>query len=156
MILCNLGQFIIAQGLITSSSLKEITVHKDNPCFSTIYDNQMLVDKDIKKVYLSLNSLKGEVVIPEGIVSLESNACAYLDYVTKIVIPSSVLNIETNFSDFSDYRDNCRFVGCSHTCEKGCAVLDAVANGKIEKTRHESYVQMYEEAKMIKEWELKR
>ena len=60
------------------------------------------------------------------------------------------------FSDFADYRDDCRFVGCSHTCEKGCAVLEAVANGKIEKTRHESYVQMYEEAKMIKEWELKR
>lgn len=60
------------------------------------------------------------------------------------------------FSDFADYRDECRFVGCSHTCEKGCAVLDAVANGKIEKTRHESYIQMYEEAKMIKEWELKR
>ncbi len=60
------------------------------------------------------------------------------------------------FPDFEDYRDNCRFVGCSHTCEKGCAVLDAVAKGDIMKTRHESYIAMYEKAKMLKEWELKK
>ncbi len=60
------------------------------------------------------------------------------------------------FSDFADYRDGCKFVGCSHTCEKGCAVLQAVNDGKIAKSRHESYLQMYDESKMIKEWELKK
>lgn len=60
------------------------------------------------------------------------------------------------FRDFADYRDNCRFVGCSHTCEKHCAVIEAVEQGKIMKSRFDSYVSMYEKAKMIKEWELKR
>lgn len=60
------------------------------------------------------------------------------------------------FRDFADFRDDCRFVGCSHTCEKGCAVLDAVKSGKIMKSRHESYLALYEKAKMIKEWELKK
>ncbi|MBQ2001565.1 MAG: ribosome small subunit-dependent GTPase A [Clostridia bacterium] len=60
------------------------------------------------------------------------------------------------FSDFEDYRDECRFVGCSHTCEKGCAVIAAVESGKIMPTRHESYISMYEKAKLIKEWELKK
>ncbi|MDE5769828.1 MAG: ribosome small subunit-dependent GTPase A [Oscillospiraceae bacterium] len=58
------------------------------------------------------------------------------------------------FVEFSAYQGQCRFHDCSHTCEKGCAVLDAVRDGKIPASRHESYCAMYEEAKQIREWEL--
>ena len=57
------------------------------------------------------------------------------------------------FPEFAPYADACRFVGCSHTKEKGCAVLDAVRCGKIVKGRHESYVRLYNELKDLKEWE---
>ena len=56
------------------------------------------------------------------------------------------------FPEFAPFADACRFVGCSHTKEKGCAVLDAVRSGKIVKGRHESYVRLYEELKDLKEW----
>lgn len=58
------------------------------------------------------------------------------------------------FRDFAPYLERCRFVGCSHTSERGCAVLEAVAEGKIAQSRLDSYRAMYEEAKQIKEWEL--
>ncbi|MCQ2464336.1 MAG: ribosome small subunit-dependent GTPase A [Oscillospiraceae bacterium] len=58
------------------------------------------------------------------------------------------------FTEFADYSDNCRFSDCSHTKEKDCAVISAVNEGIIPASRHESYCQMYEEAKAIKEWEL--
>jgi len=58
------------------------------------------------------------------------------------------------FIEFSDYSDKCMFSDCSHTREKGCAVLDAVNSGLISQSRHESYCQMYEEAKNIKNWEI--
>lgn len=58
------------------------------------------------------------------------------------------------FTEFAPYTDKCRFKDCSHTCEKGCAVLAAVDAGSIPKSRHESYCEMYEEARQIKEWEL--
>lgn len=58
------------------------------------------------------------------------------------------------FIEFAEYTDKCRFNDCSHTKEKGCAVIEAVNAGKISKSRHESYCQMYEEAKNIKDWEL--
>ncbi|MDE6088685.1 MAG: ribosome small subunit-dependent GTPase A [Oscillospiraceae bacterium] len=58
------------------------------------------------------------------------------------------------FVEFSAYQGQCRFHDCSHTCEKGCAVLEAVRDGKIPASRHESYCAMYEEAKQIREWEL--
>lgn len=59
------------------------------------------------------------------------------------------------FREFSGFTDKCRFRDCSHTCEKGCAVLEAVEQGIIPKIRHESYCTMYDEAKQLKEWELK-
>ncbi len=58
------------------------------------------------------------------------------------------------FVEFAPYQGDCRFHDCAHICEKGCAVLEAVETGKIPKSRHESYCDMYEEAKQIKEWEL--
>ena len=58
------------------------------------------------------------------------------------------------FTEFSDFSGNCRFSDCSHTCETGCAVIQAVKDGLIPESRHESYCQMYEEAKAIKDWEL--
>lgn len=60
------------------------------------------------------------------------------------------------FREFSDYIGKCRFVGCSHTTEKGCAVLDAVSRGLIAPSRHGSYTAMYAQAKQLHEWEHKR
>lgn len=59
------------------------------------------------------------------------------------------------FPEFEEYLDDCQFTSCSHTCEKGCAVINAVNNGIINKSRHNSYVEMYNEVKDIKEWQKK-
>ncbi len=58
------------------------------------------------------------------------------------------------FPEFSDFVAHCKFsLSCSHTTDKGCAVLKAVADGLISKERHESYVKMYDEVKNFKKWE---
>lgn len=59
------------------------------------------------------------------------------------------------FCDFKEYLGKCRFPDCSHTKEKGCAVIEAVNEGKIARSRYESYLSMYEQAKQLKEWEHK-
>lgn len=59
------------------------------------------------------------------------------------------------FPEFAPYLGKCRFTSCTHVNDKGCAVVEAVENGEIQKTRHESYVAMYQAAKNIKEWECK-
>lgn len=59
------------------------------------------------------------------------------------------------FREFEPYLSDCKFTGCSHTVEKGCAVLQALADGKIEPTRHQNYCSLYQDAKQIKEWEIK-
>ena len=60
------------------------------------------------------------------------------------------------FLEFAPYLDGCRFVGCSHTREKGCAVLEALEQGKIQKSRHLSYLRLYEELKPLQEWQAQK
>ncbi len=57
------------------------------------------------------------------------------------------------FLEFEPYLGQCRFQGCSHTKEQGCAVLEALRAGDIQKSRHESYLRLYEELKPLKEWQ---
>ncbi|MBC8558943.1 ribosome small subunit-dependent GTPase A [Clostridiaceae bacterium NSJ-33] len=57
------------------------------------------------------------------------------------------------FREFQDYLGDCKFLDCSHRVEKGCAVLEAIHEGKINVSRHESYCALYEDAMKIKEWE---
>ena len=56
------------------------------------------------------------------------------------------------FRDFREYLGDCRFNSCTHVGDKGCAVCKAVNDGKISKSRHDSYIAMFNEVKDIKEW----
>lgn len=57
------------------------------------------------------------------------------------------------FREFADYAGECMFGDCAHIKEKGCAVKAAVEQGKIARSRYDSYLRMYEEATKINDWE---
>lgn len=58
------------------------------------------------------------------------------------------------FREFAPYLDGCRFQGCAHVKERGCAVRAAVEAGRIFPSRHNSYVRLYEQAKNFPDWKL--
>lgn len=64
--------------------------------------------------------------------------------------------LSETFLEFTPYLGSCRFAGCSHTREKGCAVLEALRQGRIQKSRHDSYLRLYEELKPLRDWQEKR
>ena len=63
-------------------------------------------------------------------------------------------DLQHSFREFRSYIGMCKFTGCAHVKEKGCAVLAAVEERKIARGRHESYVKLYESVKDLKKWEL--
>ncbi len=63
-------------------------------------------------------------------------------------------NLQYTFPDFAPFLGNCQFHDCSHRKEPGCQVRRAVEEGKLEKTRYESYLRLYEKAEQVKLWEL--
>ncbi len=56
------------------------------------------------------------------------------------------------FPEFAKFNGNCRFKGCAHIKEQGCAVKEALENGEISSERYESYCILYDELKKIKEY----
>ena len=57
------------------------------------------------------------------------------------------------FREFGQYIGECRYTKCSHTKEDGCAILSAIKEGKLPKSRHDSFLELYEVLKNKKEWE---
>ena len=55
--------------------------------------------------------------------------------------------------EFAPYIGSCRYTKCSHTKEEGCAVIGAVKDGIIPRSRHESYVELYDILKTRKKWD---
>ncbi|MEG2118715.1 MAG: ribosome small subunit-dependent GTPase A [Pseudoflavonifractor sp.] len=64
--------------------------------------------------------------------------------------------LQDTFREFAPYLGRCQFVDCSHVKEKGCAVLAALADGKIQPTRHASYARLYAQAAEYHDWENKK
>ena len=88
----------------------------------------------------------GEVIDTPGFSSFDAGE---LDLELKERLPEC-------FVEFRPYLADCRFVGCSHTKEKGCAVRAAVKDGRIPASRHGSYVRLYGELKDLRAWTASR
>ncbi|MFM0287821.1 ribosome small subunit-dependent GTPase A [Paraburkholderia megapolitana] len=57
--------------------------------------------------------------------------------------------LERAFPEFRPLLAHCRFYNCHHLQEPGCAILEAVADGRIARTRHALYAQLVHEASQI-------
>ena len=91
-------------------------------------------------------SCGGDIVDSPGFSSFETDE---LNLELKHRLPET-------FREFAPYLGACRFVGCSHTKEKGCAVLEALRAGKLQPSRHASYVRLFEELKPLQDWQEKK
>ena len=50
------------------------------------------------------------------------------------------------FTDIADLAAGCRFADCGHDGEPGCAVLDAIESGVLDRKRYESYMKLAKES----------
>ncbi|MBB6449344.1 ribosome biogenesis GTPase [Geomicrobium halophilum] len=53
--------------------------------------------------------------------------------------------VQDCFREIREVRAACKYRGCTHRKEDGCAVKEATASGEIASTRHEHYMQFYDE-----------
>lgn len=86
----------------------------------------------------------GEVVDTPGFSSLEIER---IDTLLKE-------DIQYYFREFEPFINQCQFTSCAHIKERGCKVLEAVENGEIPPSRFESYKNLYNELKDLKEWQI--
>lgn len=56
-------------------------------------------------------------------------------------------DLKAYFPEFAPYEDKCKFLGCVHLNEPVCGVKEALAEGKLSRSRYENYQMLYEELK---------
>lgn len=61
-------------------------------------------------------------------------------------------DLPLTFREFVPYIGECRYTKCSHTKEDGCAILDAVREGRIARSRHQSFASLYDVLKKKTKW----
>lgn len=60
---------------------------------------------------------------------------------------TDIESISDNFIEFREYVNHCRYNDCNHILEDECMIKKAVSEGKIAKSRHESYCIIQKEIK---------
>lgn len=70
------------------------------------------------------------------------------DFTTKEDLPYT-------FREMAPLMGECRYTKCTHTKEEGCAVLEAVRDGRMPESRHQSYIAMLEELSKNPPWKKK-
>lgn len=61
-------------------------------------------------------------------------------------------DLQYYFPEFEPFLGSCKFRGCTHLHEPGCAVIEALENGEIYKERYEAYGNYYKQLKEIRRW----
>lgn len=64
----------------------------------------------------------------------------------------SLEDLVSTFRELEGSVGKCKYTKCSHTKEEGCDVIARVKSGEIEKTRHKSYIALYEILKKKPSW----
>lgn len=63
----------------------------------------------------------------------------------EVGIADTTNGLETAFDHIVGFARNCRFGNCTHTSEAGCAVLEALENGQLDKDSYDNYLKMERE-----------
>jgi ribosome biogenesis GTPase len=63
----------------------------------------------------------------------------------EVGLTDSDIGFATTFDTIMNVSKNCKFRDCTHTTEKGCAVIAALQNGEIDKSSYLNYLKMEKE-----------
>jgi len=64
--------------------------------------------------------------------------------------------IDNFFNEISKIAKNCKYRDCTHTHESGCAVLNAVECGKIDKEKYSNYIALKKESEYYEMSEMEK
>jgi ribosome biogenesis GTPase len=110
-----------------------------------------------------LNNLSGRNIMKTGAISMSTNKGRHVTSrrelmvlecgailidnpgMREVGIVDAAGGLETAFDRIVSLADQCRFRDCTHTCEAGCAVLEAVDQGALDRGAYENYLGMERE-----------
>lgn len=97
--------------------------------------------------HVELYALDGE--------SFVADTPGFASFDIEMMQPIEKEELQDLFIEFEPYIGRCRFADCAHMKEPGCAVTEAVSEGKISESRYRSYERLYDLTSRRLPWEIK-
>lgn len=113
---------------------------------STVINN--LTGKDTMKTSnISESTNRGRHITTHREMVILENGSILIDNpgMREIGIADTTDGLEITFDSIIKLAQDCKFNDCTHTSEKGCAVLDAVERGTLDKDTYKNYMKMERE-----------
>lgn len=113
---------------------------------STLMNN--LSERDVMKTdTISTSTNKGRHITSYRELIVLKNGGILIDNpgMREVGIVDTADGLEKTFATIADFSVQCKFKDCTHTTEKGCAVLDALDKGLIDIRAYESFLKMKKE-----------
>ncbi|MGE5680583.1 MAG: ribosome small subunit-dependent GTPase A [Bacillota bacterium] len=127
--------------LLGSSGVGKTTL-LNNLMQQELFKTQEIRDKDGRGKHTTTR--RELIVLESGAVIIDNPGMRELGMI------SADTGLDETFSEISQFNEMCRFKDCTHTVEKGCAVLTAVEDGTLSKERYMNYLKMQKEAEYNK------
>ncbi|MCG8409963.1 MAG: ribosome small subunit-dependent GTPase A [Bacteroidales bacterium] len=109
--------------------------------------NYLLQSTDIKTATISTSNMKGKHTTTHRELFILPNDSIVIDTpgMRELGIMDQKEALDITFERISKLSVRCKYSDCTHTCEKGCAVLNALDNGDLDKSEYESYQKLKRE-----------
>jgi ribosome biogenesis GTPase / thiamine phosphate phosphatase len=123
--------------LLGSSGVGKTTL-LNNLINQELYKTQPIREKDGRGRHTTTR--RELVVLENGAMIVDSPGMRELGVI------SLESGLEETFNEIIELAGQCRYSDCTHSIEKGCAILKAVEDGIISKERYQNYMKMYKES----------
>ena len=96
---------------------------------------------------ISLSSNRGKHVTSHRELIILENGGILVDNpgMREVGIADSSGGLEMTFDTITVLSQNCKFKDCKHTNEMGCAVIEAVEKGELDRGSYENYLKLEKE-----------
>ena len=123
--------------LLGSSGVGKTTL-LNNLIHKELYKTQPIREKDGRGKHTTTR--RELIVLENGSIVIDNPGMRELGII------SMDSGLDDTFNEIAELSNQCRFKDCTHTVEKGCAILKAVEEGKISKERYNNYIKIYKES----------
>jgi len=113
---------------------------------STLINN--ISGREIMKTgSLSISTKKGKHTTDHRELIVLENGGILIDNpgMREVGITDAAIGLETTFDMIIRFSASCRYSDCTHTSEKGCAIIEAVEKGLVSKASYDNYLKMERE-----------
>lgn len=109
--------------------------------------NNLLKKNVLKTKEISLSTNKGRHATEHRELFILENGGIIIDTpgMKLLGMADNIDGIQVTFSDIADLSLKCKFPDCQHINEKGCAVIEALQNGIIDRKSLDNYMKMLRE-----------